>query len=74
MFIETAYYVEGRAMSGTICGGCGAEMTVPEAERDACGICGWRISQAQHAQMEAVVAAINIDPEQKPWPEEALLW
>jgi len=72
MLVETAYYVEGRPMSGVICGNCGAELTVQEAERDACGICGWRISAAREAELQAQIVAS--DPEQMPWPEDALLW
>jgi hypothetical protein len=72
MFVETAYYVEGRPMSGVVCANCGAELTVQEAERDACGICGWRISIAREAEARAQMVAS--DPEQMPWPAEALLW
>jgi DNA-directed RNA polymerase subunit RPC12/RpoP len=71
-FVETAYYVEGRPMSGVVCGGCGAELTVQEAEKDACGVCGWRISVAR--EEEARAYTIANDPDLKPWPPEALLW
>lgn len=74
MFVETAYYVEGRPMSGIICGSCGAELTVQETERDTCGICSWRISTALEAKAQEEAAVAAVDPDQLPWPEEALLW
>jgi len=72
MLVETAYYVEGRPMSGVICGSCGAEMTVQESERDSCGVCGWRVTAAQEEAVRA--EAVASDPDAQPWPADALLW
>ena len=78
---QVSYQVEGRALSGTYCPQCKAELTLADLSKRSCAICGSTIALEllRVAPIPEQVDQDSISSQVSPvqgtrWPDDAPLW